>query len=89
MLRIEACPGAPACRSSTVDTRRDARRLATLAFKGTLHVSGCIKGCAQSAPADLVLVGEEGRYNVVRHGTTRDAPERTVDAESVGALFDV
>ena len=26
MLRIDACPGAPACRSSSVDTRRDARR---------------------------------------------------------------
>ena len=28
LLRIEACPGAPACRSSSVDTRGDARRLA-------------------------------------------------------------
>jgi precorrin-3B synthase len=89
ILRIDACPGAPACRSSSVDTRRDARRLAGSAFAGIIHVSGCAKGCARSAPADLVLVGEEGRYGVVRNGTTRDVPERTIDAEEAGALLDV
>ena len=89
VLRIDACPGAPACRSSSVDTRRDARRLAALAFKGSLHVSGCAKGCARTAPADLVLVGELGRYKVIRNGTTRDEAERTINAEEAGALFDV
>ena len=89
ILRIDACPGAPACRSSTVDTRRAARRLAVSAFNGTVHVSGCAKGCARSAPADLVLVGERGRYGVIRNGTTRQVPERIVDAEDVGALPDV
>lgn len=89
ILRIDACPGAPACRSSSVDTRRDARRLAALPFTGSIHVSGCAKGCARSAPADLVLVGERGRYGIVRHGTTRGRPERTIAAEEAGALFDV
>ncbi|MDP2331706.1 MAG: precorrin-3B synthase [Reyranella sp.] len=89
VLRIDACPGAPACRSSSVDTRRDARRLATSAFAGTIHISGCAKGCARSAPADLVLVGEQGRYNVIRNGTTRDVPECSVAAEEAGALLDV
>lgn len=88
-LRIDACPGAPACRSSSVDTRRDALRLATSAFAGTIHISGCAKGCARSAPADLVLVGEQGRYGVIRNGTTRDVPECCVEAEEVGALLDV
>ncbi len=89
ILRIDACPGAPACRSSSVDARRDARRLATMSFAGTLHISGCAKGCARSAPADLVLVGEQGRYQVIRNGTTRDRPERIIDAQEAGALFDV
>jgi precorrin-3B synthase len=93
ILRIEACPGAPSCRSSSVDTRRDARRFAALGFEGTLHVSGCAKGCARSAPADLVLVGvqggQKGGYDVIRNGTTRDAAERTIDAADIGALFDV
>lgn len=89
ILRIDACPGAPACRSSSVDTRRTARRLAASAFTGSAHVSGCAKGCARSTPADLVLVGELGRYTVIRNGTTRDEAERTIGAEEVGALFDV
>ena len=89
ILRIDACPGAPACRSSSVDTRRTAHRLAASAFAGSVHVSGCAKGCARSAPADLVLVGEQGRYGVIRHGTARDLPERTVEEKDVGALFDV
>jgi len=89
LLRIEACPGAPACASSSVDTRRDARRLASLGFKGSLHVSGCAKGCARSAPADLVLVGERGRYGIVRSGTARDRIECTIDVEETGALLNV
>jgi precorrin-3B synthase len=72
LLRIEACPGAPACASATVDTRAEARRLAAMDLPGTIHVSGCAKGCARSAPADLTLVGHEGRFGVVRNGTARD-----------------
>lgn len=89
ILRIDACPGAPACHSSSVDTRHAARRLAALEFKGNIHVSGCGKGCARSAPADLVLVGEQGRYKVIRNGTTRDVPERTIAAVEAGDLLDV
>jgi precorrin-3B synthase len=76
LLRVDACPGMPSCRSSSVETRRHARRLAERGLQGTLHVSGCAKGCARSAPADLVLVGEEGRFGVVHDGTTRDRPEQ-------------
>jgi precorrin-3B synthase len=78
LLRIEACPGSPGCQSTTLDTRGDGRRLAALlprfGFAGTVHVSGCAKGCAKSGPADLMLVGSEGRYGVVRHGTAQDQP---------------
>lgn len=92
-LRIDACPGAPACRSSSVDTRRTARQIAETAFAGSIHVSGCAKGCARSAPADLVLVGiqggEQGRYGVIRNGTARDLPQRIVDAGEAGVPFDV
>lgn len=81
LLRIEACPGAPACQSTRLDTRGDARRLAALlpgvGFAGTVHVSGCAKGCAKSAAADLVLVGAEGEYGIVRNGTAGDRPERS------------
>ncbi len=72
LLRIEACPGAPACASATVDTRAEARRLAAMNLAGTIHVSGCAKGCARSTPADLTLVGRDGHFGVVRNGTARD-----------------
>jgi precorrin-3B synthase len=80
LLQIEACPGAPGCRSTALDTRGDGRRLAALlprfGFAGTVHVSGCAKGCAKSGPADLVLVGSEGRYGIVRDGTAGDHSAR-------------
>jgi precorrin-3B synthase len=83
LLRIEACPGAPACGSSSVDTRSDARRLAARGFAGTIHLSGCSKGCARSTPADMTLVGDRGRYGVVHNGTTRDPFEKIVDPEDL------
>jgi len=86
LLRIEACPGAPACASATVDARADARRLAAMDFAGTIHVSGCAKGCARSAPADLVLVGKDGRYGVVRNGTARDPVGRAIAPDILAAL---
>jgi precorrin-3B synthase len=86
LLRIEACPGAPACASATVDTRADARRLAAMGFAGTIHVSGCAKGCARSTPADLVLVGKDGRYGVVRNGTARDPAGRAIAPDILAAL---
>src|SRR6202035_1759482 len=80
LLQIEACPGASGCQSTALDTRGDGRRLAALlprfGFAGTVHVSGCAKGCAKSGPADLVLVGSEGRYGIVRNGTAQDHATR-------------
>ncbi len=72
-LRIAACIGNPGCGSATVPTRSDAARLATIAFSGTIHVSGCAKGCAHGA-ADLTLVGRDGRYDLVRHGRAGEPP---------------
>jgi precorrin-3B synthase len=86
LLRIEACPGAPACASATVDTRADARRLAAIGFGGTIHVSGCAKGCARSTPADLVLVGKDGRYGMVRNGTARDPVGRAIAPDVLASL---
>jgi precorrin-3B synthase len=97
LLQIEACPGAPGCRSTSLDTRGDGRRLARLlpqvGFAGTVHVSGCAKGCAQSGPADLVLVGTDGLYGIVRNGTAQDRPPRCVSfsdlAADPSAIFDL
>jgi precorrin-3B synthase len=92
LLRIEACPGAPACRSTSLDIRGDARRLAALlprfGFEGTIHVSGCAKGCAKSAAADLVLVGLEDRYGIVRNGAAGDCPTSSASFAELAADAD-
>jgi precorrin-3B synthase len=97
LLQIEACPGAPGCQSTALDTRGDGRRLAALlprfGFAGTVHVSGCAKGCAKSGSSDLVLVGSEGRYGIVRNGTAQDYPAHRLSfaelAADPGAIFDI
>jgi precorrin-3B synthase len=89
LLQVEACPGSSGCRSTSLDTRRDGRRLARLlpqfGFTGTIHVSGCAKGCAKSGPSDLVLVGADGAYGVVRNGTSHDRPERGVTVSDLAS----
>lgn len=83
LRRIDACPGAPACTSATVPTRALARALAPVlasvapGVPRSLHVSGCAKGCARARPADLTLVGRDGRFDLVRGGRAGDAPART------------
>jgi precorrin-3B synthase len=72
LLRVDACPGAPFCPSATVETRALARRLAPLA-RGSLHVSGCAKGCARAGAADVTLTGRDGAFDLVRGGAAWDA----------------
>ncbi len=62
-LRVDACPGAPFCPQSSVETRDLALALAPH-VAGRLHVSGCAKGCAHPGPADVVVTGESGAYGV-------------------------
>lgn len=63
LLRVDACPGQPACAQASVETRDLARRLAPH-MSGRLHVSGCAKSCASAAPAAVTLTGRDGRYDL-------------------------
>lgn len=74
LLRVAACPGAPFCASSSIDTRALARELSSV-VPGGLHVSGCAKGCAQPSPATVTVVGREGTFDIVRGGCAWDAPD--------------
>jgi precorrin-3B synthase len=61
LLRVVACSGAPACSAAWNETRQLARALADqlsplLARDATLHVSGCSKGCASNAVANVTIV---------------------------------
>lgn len=75
LLSTHACPGAPGCASATVQTRALALALAEKA-KGSLHVSGCAKGCALPRAADVTLVGRDGAFDLVRGGASWDEPAR-------------
>ena len=75
IMAVAACPGAPACEAASVDARELAQALA--GRTGDLHVSGCAKGCAHPRPADMVLVGRDGRFDLVKAGKASDTPERT------------
>lgn len=75
LRRVTACTGAPGCPQASVETRALARRLAPALPPGAhLHVSGCAKGCAHPRPAALTLVGRDGAFDLVTHGTAWDRP---------------
>lgn len=73
LLRIDACSGAKGCPAGEFDTRALARELAGLT-EGSLHVSGCAKGCARPRVADVTLVGRDGKIDLVQNGLPWDEP---------------
>ncbi|MDF0519570.1 precorrin-3B synthase [Bradyrhizobium yuanmingense] len=74
-LRVIACSGAPRCREAHADTRALAAALAPrIAADARLHVSGCGKGCAHSGAAAVTLIATRAGFDLVRDGSTRDAP---------------
>ncbi|MEP4978162.1 cobalamin biosynthesis protein CobG [Ascidiaceihabitans sp.] len=73
-LNIHACPGAPACASASVTTRDVADILAPHLNGRSLHISGCAKGCAHRASTDVVAVGRDGAFDLVRNGHPWDEP---------------
>lgn len=94
LLQVDACPGAPACASATVETRLLARAVAPLVARAavpdtrpSLHVAGCAKGCARPRAADLTLVGRAGLFDLVRNGAAWDPPSRTGISPDALPLF--
>ena len=69
-LGIVTCVGAPSCSRGEVETYAAAESLALSRHEGDplLHLSGCAKGCAHPGPAEVTLVGENGRFTFIRRG---------------------
>jgi precorrin-3B synthase len=88
--RIAACPGAPACGAAQGATRPLALALAAWPGlpAGTIHVSGCAKGCAHPAPAAVTLVAEPGGFALVRGGTARDVPAMRLVPHAIPAALE-
>lgn len=83
LMTTDACPGAPFCPQAQAETRDIARALAPR-VSGRLHVSGCSKGCARMGPADITLVGDNGRFDLVKQGRAGDEPcQRGLDPQTL------
>jgi precorrin-3B synthase len=81
-MLIDACTGAPACASAEMPVREDAlwlmKELGLRSLRrGTLHLSGCAKGCARRVASRVTLIGKEGAYDLVVDGAPGDAPLTT------------
>ena len=87
LLNASACPGLPACAQAEMPTRSLARQLAAR-VDGSLHVSGCSKGCARQTSAKVTLVGRDGRFDLVQNGRPGDTPkQRGMTASQLMDLF--
>lgn len=87
LLRVDACPGAPFCPQAEAATRDLARGLAGR-IKGHLHVSGCDKGCARQAPAEVALTARAGRFDLALNARPGDTPvERGLTPEAILARY--
>lgn len=73
LMQVHACPGAPFCPQATVATFAVAETLAGQT-DGSLHVSGCAKGCAFPRKAHLTMVGRNGVFDLVTDGQPWDEP---------------
>jgi precorrin-3B synthase len=87
--RIVACPGAPACASGFISARALATELAQGAslngLTGTIHISGCAKGCAHPGPAALTIVGSERGCGLIEDGPAHGTPHTYVDPQHLVA----
>ncbi len=87
VLRADACVGAPACPQANAATRALARQLAPH-VGGRLHVSGCAKGCARAAPADVVLTARNGVFDLAFDARAGATPVHAgLDAAQILAHF--
>ncbi|MGP9666288.1 cobalamin biosynthesis protein CobG [Halomonas sp. AOP22-C1-8] len=94
-LLMDACPGAPYCAQASVATQPLAKRLAPNVKRHSVHISGCAKGCARRSSADVCLVGQAGRFNLIVKGDAQSTPvkigltetEVVEYLESLGALY--
>ena len=82
---IVACPGKPACASGLIAARALAAEVASHLppRSGTIHISGCAKGCAHPAAAALTVVGTERGCGIVHDASARATPHRYIDPADV------
>ena len=87
--RVIACAGAPLCASGHIATRALAPLIAEALHGklGTIHLSGCAKGCAHPQKAALTIVGSVAGCALIANGSVRDTPFTAVAAEELSAAI--
>jgi precorrin-3B synthase len=87
---VIACAGAPVCASAYIASRALAPAIAATGAPriGTVHISGCAKGCARSAAAALTAIGTAEGCALVAHGSVRDTPFVTVPVKELIAAIE-
>jgi len=95
-LKLTACSGAGGCDVGTTDTHATALAIAERAGPlldhiRMVHVSGCAKGCAHPAIADVTLTARDGVYDVALNAKAGDATPYTglSPADAVARVADL
>nr|WP_295825848.1 precorrin-3B synthase [uncultured Azospirillum sp.] len=95
-LKLTACSGAGGCDVGTTDTHATALAIAERAgplldHVRMVHVSGCAKGCAHPAIADVTLTARDGVYDVALNAKPGDAAPHTglSPADAVARVADL
>jgi len=95
-LKLTACSGAGGCDVGTTDTHATALAIAERAGPlldpvRMVHVSGCAKGCAHPASADVTLTARDGVYDVALNAKPGDATPYTglSPADAVARVADL
>lgn len=90
---VVACAGSRGCTAGLADTQGDGLRLLDLlraagGSSGTVHLSGCAKGCAGLRAGDVTLVGTGTGYDVfVRSEDEPGFGRRVVEGLTSGAAL--
>lgn len=90
LLRVVACPGAPACVQGLQPTRALARHLAPqVPVNAVLHVSGCAKSCAHPGATPLTLMAQASGFDLIHNGSAKAENNRHVTAEHLMATPEI
>jgi precorrin-3B synthase len=87
--KVIACAGAPICASAHIASRALAPAIASSAAprSGTIHISGCAKGCAHAGTTALTVVGRPEGCALIANGTVRDMPFAVVPEHELPAAI--
>ncbi|MBB4303642.1 precorrin-3B synthase [Rhodobium orientis] len=100
-IRLYACSGVEGCRGGRLHTKENGRAVfaavaktlgdAPLAAPLTIHVSGCIKGCAHRQQSDILALERNASYDVFENAApgTEPPPENHRGSASAETLPDL